>query len=469
MPDTWIPLPLDKPLFANLTEDAVVGFQTAIENGYLNELGGHSRFPGMTLRADFGGNARVYLHDFNGDLIAADSKGKVRRIDRSYNVTDVTAVPVAGGRRVVFAKTDRELLMAAGGPIVRLRAATTELLSSEAPLATHIAWIDNFTIAVEINSGRFFHSPPGEAETWDPLDTFAADGNPDNINSLLVTPFRELILGGEDSIEQFDRSNDPDVPFARAWAIGAGGVKLPYAIVFVDNATWTINSRTELVSMIGQVPTVQSDAIGRLLEAVDDWSDAWMTGPLLTAGQKFILLQAPNATNAYDTKGVTLLFDYRTKRFSTLYGWNATAGVPARYPAWSHWHLWGKTFIGGEGKLYELTDTTHRNGTETQRWLIRTSHMSKGSGVIVKALRLRVVRGTGTSATPAKIRVRCSRDGKPLGNWVTRTLGAPGQRSQFLEFGGFGAASTFQWEMSCTDDAAVDLIGADIKADPIGH
>lgn len=467
--EDWVPLPLDKPLYANLDEDAVIGFQTAIENGYQNDLGGTTRFPGLTQFKDLGGNARVYLHDFNGDLIAADSEGQVHRLDRNAISENVTAVPVAGGRRVVFAKTDRELLMAAGGQIVRLRNNVTEVLSPDAPLTTHVAWLDGFTIAIEINSQRFFHSPAGHPDQWDPLDTFSADGDPDNINSLLVTPFRELMLGGENSVEQFERqAGDP--PFTRRWAIGAGGVKLPYAFSFVDNSVMTINNRNELVRMVGQVPEPVSDHIGRLLQRVDDWDDAWMTGPILVEGAKVVILQMPKATNPHGTAGLTLLYDYPSRKFSTLYDWDSANGVPTRWRGWSYLRLWDRHFIGGEGKIYELDPASFRNGGDATRWLVRTSHLSsKGPGVTINGFRLRLVRGRGTSDTAASIRVRCSRDGKPFGSWITRSLGKAGQRNQQIEFGAFGAAGTHMFEISCHDDTAVDLIAAEVKAEPFGR
>lgn len=465
--EKWLPLPLDKPLYANLNEDAVLGFQTAIENGFINDLGGHTRFPGLIERADFGTNSRVYLHDFNGDGIAATDKGQVFRFDRGYDVTDVTGVPVAGGQRVSFAKTDRALLMAAGGPIVRLRDERTELLSSAAPLSSLIGWLDNFTIAVESDSGRFFHSPPGKPETWDPLDTFAADGNPDNINALLVTPALELMLGGPESIEQFERSSGT-APFARRWATGAGGVKVPSAITYADNYVWAINNRNKFVRFAGQVQEPQSDSVQQLLSGIDNWADAWMSTPIDVVGRSFIIIQAPNATNAYGSKGVTLGCDYLKQRFFSLYGWDASAGIPARWPGWSHHTLWDKVFIGGQGKLYELDPSVYRNGTETQRWLVRTAHIASGSGAIINNLRLRLVRGRGLSAETSRIRVRCSRDARPFGPWLTRSLGTAGERLQFIEFGSFGSGSTFQFEITCADDCAVDLIGADIKAMPLG-
>ena len=474
MAEQWTPLPLDRPLFANLTEDAVSGFMTAVENGYQNELGQHTRFPGMEQFTLVDANAkRLYLHDFNNDLIAVSDKGQVYRIDFSGNVSNVTAVPVAGGRRVVFAKTDRDLLMAAGGSIVRLRDRLTEVLSDDAPRASHVGWLDNFTIAVEINSGRFYHSRPGEPDVWDVIDTFSADGSPDNINSMLVTPFRELMLGGAQSTEQFERSASGDVPFYRRWAIGEG-IKLPYGMLHADNAMWAINSLTEWVRASGQVSSTVSEPIGRLLESIDSWTDAWIGGypdkPLHILGQRFMILQAPEASNIYGTKGVTIFYYYRGKKFFQLYGWDSEKGVPRRWRGWSHWTLWDKVFVGGDdGYVYRLTSDTYRNGDELQRWLIRTSHQAIGTAALIKAFRLHIVRGIGGTTTAPTIRVRCSRDGRAFGPWISRSLGNAGDRARMIEFGGFGIANTFRFEISSSEDCAIDLIAAEVKAESVGH
>lgn len=469
MSEQWAPLPLSQPLFANLDPDAVVGYQTAIENGFGNELGGYTRFPGLRQVADLDPNAkRVYLSDFNDDLVAATDKGQVYRLDRDYTVENVTGAPVSGGNRVIFAKTDRDLLMAACGPIIRLRDRKTELLSRDAPRASHVCWLDDFTIAIEVNSGRFSHSRAGQPDVWDALDTFSADGDPDNINSAVVTPFRELLLGGPHSIEQFERTATGEVPFYRRWAVGTG-TKLPYALTFAESGTWTINHLTEWVKFSGQSYEPVSDAIGRVLQSVDDWTETWMGPPLHILGQKFIILQMPRATNSYGTKGITFALDYRARKFFELYGWDRSNGVPARWPGWSYTTIWNRTFVGGEGKIYELTADTYRHGDGIQRMLVRTSHLAQGAGAIVKALRLRIKRGIGTSTTAPTIRVRCSRDARPFGAWITRSLGKSGQRQQFLEFGSFGSASSFQFEISSADDAAIDLMGADVKVDPLGH
>jgi|GEM_PF-1663574 len=471
-PEAWIPLPLDKGLFANLDQDAIQGYQTAVENGFVNELGGHTRFPGLKIFADLGNRDRVYLYDYAGDMIAGTSKGQIFRVDEAARVNNVTGVPVAGGRRVIFTASDREIFAAAGGPIIRLRTDKTELLSENAPLTTHVAWIDGYVVAPEMNSLRWFHSDPGVPDSWPSQNTFTADGNPDNINSLLITPFRELLFGGDKSVEQFERLTTGTAPFFRRWAVG-DGVKFPYCQVFADNAMWTISKRTQLVRFSQQSSAVASVEIGQLLEKVDDWTDAWIGGypetPLHTIGQAFLILQIPRATNPYGTKGITLGYDYRHKKYFSLYGFDPQRGLPIRWPGWSHWNIWNRNFVGGEGVIYEVTDDVHSHAGAIQRWLVRTAHIAEKNQIQIKNLRLHVVRGMGTPNTRATLRVRCSREGRPFGPWISRDLGFAGDRIQFKEYGSFGTGTSFMFEFSSTDDCPINLMKAEVKADPIGH
>ena len=475
-PEEWIPLPLDKGLFANVDADAVVSYETALENAFVNELGGISRFPGLVPFADFSttDNSRVHgLRDFEGDLIATTQRGSVFRIGQTGSVTPCTAVPVSGGQRAIMAPTNQELLLAAGGPIVRLRQTTTELLSDEAPNAAYIGWIDGYTVAIEANTFDWFYANPGAVDQWPALNSEAADSTPDNITSFLIDPYRELLFCGPNKIEQWERLTTGTDPFFRRYACGEG-VKLPYAIVWADNAVFTINQKTELVKFNQQVSNNVGGEIGLLLEGIDDWTDSWIGGypdrPLNIVGQKFILIQAPNATNEYGTKGVTLIYDYRNKKFFQIYGWDNQQGVPTRWPGWSHWPLWDQVFVGAQGKVYQLTTSTYSNDSNLQRWLVRTSHISQGNEFQITDFRLRLKRGLGSpNATPPTIRVRCRRDAGPFCAWISRDLGAPGDNIQFKNFGPFGTATSFMFEISTADPVAVDLIKAEVKGFEVGH
>jgi hypothetical protein len=472
MSETWLPLPFDRPLFANLDPDAVIERLTALENGFLNELGGHTRFPGMEVFTTLNDNGRVYLSDFQGDLIAGTSNGRIYRIAQNGTINDVTGVPVSGGGRMIFAKSPQEMYAAAGGPIVRLRGGKTELLSSSAPLATHVVWIDGYIVANLINSQQWFYSNPGQPDQWPALNTEFADSSAANITAMLMTPFRELMLCGTEAVEQWERITSGNVPFWRRWAM-ADAVKCPYVLTFADNGIWTVNRQDELVKMQGQASAVASGDIGLLLEQIDDWTDAWMGGypaqPLNIVGQKLLVLQVPHATNSYGTKGLTIVFDYRQRRFFLLYGWDPTLNLPTRWPGWSHWRLWDEVFIGGEGVIYRLTPGAYNVAGMPMRWLTRTAHIAKGNATQIKNLRVQLKRGTGTPGTAATIRIRCRRDAKPFGNWVARSLGVGGANEQFLEFGSFGTATTHMFEIECIDDAEISLIKVEAKTMDIGH
>lgn len=466
-PAKWVNIPLDKKLFTNVDEVVLQHSLAAMENAFVNEAGGHTRFPGFAPFRDLGGAARVYLDEWRGDMMACTSQGKVYRIDQAGSVENVTGVPVSGGRRVVFSKTDAELLMAAGGPIIRFAGDKTEVLSEDAPNATHVAYIDGFVVAAEISSGRFYHNTAGDTGAWDPLDVFAASGNPDNINAMVVTPFKELLVCGVDSIEQFERLPSGDPPFFRRWSVGEG-VSAPYTMVFADNAAWGVNKRFEMVRFSGQTSQPASDDIGRSLEGVDDWTDAWAT-VIQIVGQKFILLQAPLATSVHGTKGITFLFDFKSQKWSSLYGWDASLGVPDRWPGWSYVSLWGRHFVGGEGRIYELTANTHWHAGVPARMLGRTAHMSDMGEVRFDNLRARLRRGTGTNTSEGTFSLRVNRDTRGFSEWKRKGLGYRGASDMIVEFGPLGCGHTFQFEWMVTDDCPVELVRLEAQMTRIGE
>lgn len=463
MAGQWADIPFDENLFQNSDETVLSAAMANIENGYQNEGGHQSRFPGLNSWVTGLGGKKTYLTKFRNNLIAATDQGKIWRIDSMGNKEDVTGVPLSGGRRVIFSETDDELVMAAGGPILRLASDRTEVLSEDAPETTHVAFVDGYLIAIEPFSGRWQYSEPGQYRTWPALNVFTAESRPDDLNSVVVSPYRELLLCGEDSIEQFERQASSTVPFFRRWTSG-DGLFAPYTMLTVKEGNFGINTNREFVRISSQITSVRSNEIGLKLEEIDDWSEAW-TEQVIVKGQKFIILQMPNATNQYGTMGVTFVYDYRAERWTTLFGWDDDLGLPVRWPGWSHQALWNRQYVGVADGVAELSADYRTNLGVTQRMLGRTGHVDKWSYTRINGLRFRFKRGVSTGDPTARIGLRVKRDNRAFGPWIWKTFGESGDRTMTAYYTGMGVAYTWQFEYQVTDDVTVELVRAQAKVE----
>jgi len=175
----WRPIAVNQKMFQNVAETSLQKAAAALENIYINDAGGHTRFPGLKPFLQIPGETgTMFVVDYKSDLIAVSSTGRTYRIDDRSNAESVTDVQLSGGLRPVFTKTEDELVYAAGGPILRFAGKKTELLSNDAPIATHVAYADGYLVANERSSGRFQYSDAGLWRTWDPLNILTAESNP---------------------------------------------------------------------------------------------------------------------------------------------------------------------------------------------------------------------------------------------------------------------------------------------------
>lgn len=470
---SWVPIPINSKLFQNVDANVLPKGTLALENAYINDAGGHSRFPGLVPFCKLPDPGRVYLGiDWRGDLLTATSSGRAFRVAKDQSFLDVTGAAVEGGQRVIFAKTEDRACMAAGGAIIMYDGTPTRVLSENAPLASHIGFIDSFLVASEVGSGRYHYSDAGAYNSWQQLSTLSADSKPDDINALLVTPFREILVPGADSLEQWERLLTGSVPFFRRWSTGEG-VKAPYTLMSADNGAWCVNRDNEFIRLAAQAAAPESVDIQQTLDAVDDWSEAWVGGhpdrALAFGGQRFLILGIPNASNPYGTKGLTFGYDIRQKRWLSLYGFDASLGLPVRLPVWSHYPMWNKVLFGGEnGQIYTLDANTHSYGGQTQRMLGRTAHMSELGEIRVDAVRMRLNRGLGGNASAPIFRFRCNRDNGRWSRWQERSLGKAGDGFFYVHFDSFGDGTSFMFEWECTDDCNLQIVSLEAQTTPLG-
>jgi hypothetical protein len=397
-------------------------------------------------------------------MVAVTSRGRVMRIGEDGTSRDVTGAHVSGAYRPTFAKTENELAIAAGGPIVRLAGGETEILSQEAPETTHVVFLNGRLIAIEPGSQRWWYSEVGKYRSWPALNVLSAEQKPDNLQAAMVTPGSELLLAGETSVEQWEAIGDAQQPFTRRWTL-PDGVMAPYTFTSRKEGVWGLNDNAEFVTFSARTAQPVSDPLQARLDEIDDWTDAWAE-PVYVDGQKFILLQAPHATNAYGTQGVTFCYDMRKNRWSSLFGWEREAGRPGIWPGRSYLNIWDRHFVGGDGVIYELDTETYANGDQIQRMLGRTGHYhQQGHTMRIDNLRVQVKRGVvGPNAKRGPVfRLRFNRDNQGWTDWIPRDLGRVGTNHMVLEYGQLGLADTIAFEYAITDPAPVYLTKIEAK------
>lgn len=435
----------------------------ACENCYVNDVGGLTRFPFPMTYQEIPFNQPVYLYhkDFRGDLHGVASGHAFRFSDDSAE--DLTKFVIAGGKRVVFAETTEELLMVAGGKIGKLKGEETRLLSATAPESTHIGYIDGYLVAA--TEFGFRHSPVGDVDgEWDELDTFSAEGQPDDVIALQVTDFNELLLGGPDSLEQFTAANGTP-PFVRQYTSGPGVFEdAPYTMTFADNRTWYVNSELDFIATTSQLGSVESGAIRASLKRIDNWNGAFTT-KINTEEKTFMLLCAPMATNRYGTTGITMLYDLTGRRWLSLYGWDKALGRPTRFDCYSVSHIRGQTYIGGTGKVYKLGRTAD-SGT-IQRMLWRSGHITMPGmdQFSVEEVIVRAKRGVGGKAGEVAplIGLRANKNNRGFGRMIRKSLGLVGDKEQKIRFPKIGNCESVQFELEVTDNVDVEIVKMDMR------
>lgn len=456
----WIPIPISAELFKNVDPSAVTSSFLAMENCFVTEQKGISRFPGYKLFADLGGSAPVYLDSFNQDLIAVTG-GKTHRVDQDGNAEGILGSSVLGGRRTTFARAKGYLLMASGDRIVNFNGVRNSVLSNDAPIASHVGYIDQFAIANNMNSESFQYSEAGNLSSWPALNILSATSKPDIVSAMFVTPFNELLLCGPDSVEQFDRVAGTNAPFFRRWS-AAEGISEPYSLCYVDNAAWMLNHKHEFVRLAGQIGQSYSDQIGKEIEGrysldhLDTYNEAWAY-PLDIKGQKFIVFQSPNATNEYGGKGVTYVLDIRQSHWFQIFGWDSARNKPSVWPIRSIFKLWGRVFLGGIGKIYEMTPDAYNLAGDLQRVLMRTAQYSEVGTVNIDAMRVVLKRGQGSNTSESKFGMRVNRDNRGFSAWQYKSMGKAGDNQMVINYSGQGAGEVWQFEFQIDSDVPVEI------------
>lgn len=204
-------------------------------------LGRHA--PGVAGTYTAGTGPGRGLHAFNGVLYAI-SGTNLYRVASNGTTSLIGVIP--GSNRVYQANNGLQHIIVADGTGYTSDGTTVSVIAdADFRPAGPIAFLDNYILAIELGSGRFFGSALADATDWDALDFATAEGSPDKLVSIQVD-HRQAILFGETSTEMWWNSGTQGFPFER---VPSGFVELgcagPAATAKQDNSVyWLANDRT---------------------------------------------------------------------------------------------------------------------------------------------------------------------------------------------------------------------------------
>lgn len=415
--------PLFSDVYQNVDGTELNDKAFTLYDGYRDELGHIVKRPGLRKKANLYSSDPLYPTVDQGidgifwwpqkRCVIAVSGGNTLRLDwngASFDVTNLTGTLLRVGTRPSFATDGTYCFIANGGKINYTdgTTVTAEIASVNAPVnVSQIAMVDSYLLANDIDTAKVHFSNIGNSLTWDALDFFSAEGNPDFITAIAEFN-REVYLLGSATTEVWE--NDGDTPFARIpGGMIEAGIIAPQSVVQDENTLYWLDSNKHFVAFNGREVKRQSSAFDRIVQGLSRVSDC-TADRIEIDGKPFFLFHFPAAQRC-------LVLNYELQTWSEWGNWSANKGDYNRWLGNCHCFCpdWGFHLVGSRRNPiiwnldpnYYADDGGEDGNTQYAiRLAMRTGHIDFGTSKEkrLEELRFRARRGQqaafGTSAAP---------------------------------------------------------------------
>ncbi len=398
-----------------------------------------------------------------------------------YEVTTPSAPSLlgtltTGSGTVGMADNGIDLLLVDGAKGYHFTFATNtfaQITDPEFPPGANVAqFLDQYLLVNEPGTGRFWFSALSDATSWDGLDFGTAEGNPDNLATLLVD-HRELILIGDRSVEVFWNSGDANSPFQRIQGrtIEEGGIagtvqKLDNTVFYVS-----VNDRGNAI-----VKRLQGEVSQRISNHGVEWAIG-QYGDISAAtsytyelrGHGFYCLNFPSADRTWVFDAATGLWHEET--------YTPTDGNPMQRSRPQCHAFDGTRHLVGDyvnGNLYQMDDSVYTDDGAAITRLRTAPHLSNGGGrVFHHRFQLDMEAGTGLATgqgSDPKVMLRWSSDGgHSWSNERTASMGKQGEYKQRAIWNRLGSDRDRIYEVKSTEPIKQVWISAFLETEAGAH
>lgn len=323
------------------------------------------RVPGLVLRKTIGsGPIRgLWAH---GALVYVVSGNTFYEVNSSFVATAKGSVDGVG--LVSMADNGTQIFIAAGQPSYVYNTATgvfSTITDPDFPGASVVGYLDGYFVFIEPNSQRIWVTGLLDGTSIDPLDFASAEGNPDNVVSMIVD-HREVWLFGNNSTEVWYNAGLSDFPLVRIQgAYNELGCAARYSVAKMNNQVYWLgkDARGQGIVYVAngyQGQRVSTHAVEWQIQQYGTMSDA-VGFTYQQDGHMFYVLTFPSA-------GKTWVYDAATGAWHERAGW---ANEWTRYRPQTQAFFNNENLVGDyeNGNLYALDLNSYDYNGAEQRWL----------------------------------------------------------------------------------------------------
>lgn len=396
------------------------------------------RSPGVTLDATMNGEGRGLA--VMGEMLYAVVGGTLYKIASDYTVTTIGAVPGSGLAHMA-ANTSQLVIVSETAGFVSDGSTVSVISDADFRVSTGCAFIDNYILFSEKDTGRYFGSDLADATSYDALNFATAEAAPDNLVTI-AADHRQAVLFGTESTELHYNTGGSGFPFARVpnghLELGIAGEHLQARC---DNSVFWLASDRTVRRLDGATPVrVSQYGVEIALASAD------LTGAYALAyshdGHLCVGFVLPAEETAWVYDASTNEWHERESGGST---WDAVATA----------HAYGSTWmLASDGRLGRLVSELGTEWGDPMRVEWTYQPISSPERQYHNSLTLGIETGSAVNyTTEPKISLEISNDcGRQWFPAPQRSLGNRGQYLTRVRWDRLGAARERVYRMSTADD-----------------
>lgn len=424
--------------------------------------------PGLKLQVTVGdGPIRGVLKA--QDTLYVVSGSGLYEVTGSFNASLVGAVKGTSPVSMAANRTQLMVISEGTGYIRTLASnAFVKITDADFPSSpTFVVFLDSYFVVNDSGSDQFYISTLEDGTSWAALDFASAEGDPDDIVSM-ISDHRELWLFGEKTTEVWYNSGNADFPFVRlSGAFIEHGCAAAFSTQKMDNSVYWLGLDDKGQGMVfraqGYSPQrISTHAIEKAIQGYSKIDDA-VAYSYQQEGHSFYVIGFPTADKTWAYDASTNMWHERA---------SFDNGQFKRHRAGCHAFFGGKNVVGDveNGNLYSYDFDTYTENGDAQVALRSCTHIHDGQDlqkIQHHRLQLDLQEGvgivTGQGSDP-QMMLRWSDDGgHTWSNEHWTSIGKIGKYGTRAVWKRLGASRSRVYEASITDPVKRVIIAGHLR------